>query len=62
MLMTNGLGASLGMIVAQAVVNTYTVNENGIQTGDWTTVWWIFSAYALIVGVAFALIFKPEKR
>ena len=62
MLMTNGLGASLGMIVAQAVVNAYTVNENGIQTGDWTTVWWIFSAYALVVGIAFALIFKPEKR
>lgn len=62
MLMTNGLGASIGMIGAQMVVNAYTVNENGIQTGDWTSVWWIFSAYALVVAVTFAFVFKPEKK
>lgn len=62
MLMTNGIGASVGMIAAQIVVNAFTVNENGIQTGDWTTVWWIFSAYALVVAVVFAGVFKENKQ
>lgn len=62
MLMTNGLGASIGMLGAQTVVNSFTVNESGIQVGDWTSVWWIFSAYALVVAVVFAFIFKPEKK
>lgn len=62
MLMTNGVGASVGMIMAQLVVNSFTVNENGIQTGDWTSVWWIFSAYAFVVAVIFAFVFKPEKK
>lgn len=62
MLMTNGLGASIGMIGAQTVVNSFTVNESGIQVGDWTSVWWIFSAYALVVAVAFALLFRSEKQ
>jgi len=60
MLMTNGIGASVGMIAAQTVVNAFTVNENGIQTGDWTSVWWIFSAYALVVAVTFAFVFKEK--
>ncbi|MBR3066388.1 MAG: MFS transporter, partial [Prevotella sp.] len=53
MLMTNGVGASLGMIAAQAVVN---------NAGSWQAAWYIFAAYALVVGVAFALLFKPEKK
>ena len=70
MLMTNGVGASLGMLGAQAIVNNYThVAEMTVDdltqrftVGDWTTCWYIFAAYALVIGVAFALIFKPEKK
>lgn len=58
MLMTNGIGASLGTLGAQAVVNHYTVN--GIT--DWQTCWYIFAAYALVVGLSFALIFRPKKE
>jgi nucleoside transporter len=62
MLMTNGVGASLGMIAAQAVVNAFTGPEeaNGVMytTGDWSTVWTIFSAYSLVVAILFALIFR----
>jgi NHS family nucleoside permease-like MFS transporter len=52
MLMTNGVGASLGMIAAQAVVN---------NASSWQSAWYIFAAYALVIGLAFALVFKPEK-
>lgn len=58
MLMTNGIGATLGTIGAQAVVNHYIENVNGYMVGDWSTVWYIFAAYALILSIAFALIFK----
>ena len=58
MLMTNGIGATLGTIGAQAVVNHYIDNVNGYMVGDWSTVWYIFAAYALVLSIAFALIFK----
>jgi NHS family nucleoside permease-like MFS transporter len=66
MLMTNGIGATIGTLGAQAVINAYThgevVNDNFYTVGNWQTCWFIFSAFALIVGVSFALVFKPEKK
>lgn len=56
MLMTNGLGASIGVIAAQQVVNTYATSIEG-----WSTAWYIFAAYAFVVGVLFALLFKDSK-
>ncbi|MBD5285465.1 MAG: nucleoside permease [Bacteroides sp.] len=69
MLMTNGLGASFGMIVAGAVVNHFVtpteVNGNVYMTGNWSAPWLIFSAYAVVVVVLFNILFKykhnPEK-
>ena len=58
MLMTNGVGATLGTIGAQAVVNHYIENVNGFMVGDWSAVWYIFAGYALVLSIAFALIFK----
>jgi Na+/melibiose symporter and related transporters len=62
MLMTNGLGATIGTLGAQAVVNRYThsINYEGsfYTVGDWSSVWYIFAAYALIVAILFAVIFK----
>jgi nucleoside transporter len=62
MLMTNGVGASLGMIAAQAVVNAFTgpteVDGAIYTTGDWSSVWFIFAAYSLVVAILFALIFR----
>ena len=57
MLMTNGIGATVGTLSAQAIVNTHTVD--GVT--DWQTCWDIFAAYALLVGVSFALMFRPKK-
>jgi NHS family nucleoside permease-like MFS transporter len=58
MLMTNGIGATVGTLTAQAVVNAHTLN--GVT--DWQTCWFIFAGYALVVGIAFALIFRPSKE
>ena len=62
MLMTNGLGATIGTLSAQAVVNAFTHSEqlNGqfYTVGDWPTIWYIFATYALIVGILFAVFFK----
>ena len=61
MLMTNGLGASVGTILAGQVINHYCHWENGYLMGDWQTCWFIFAGYALVVGVAFAVLFRPKK-
>ena len=58
MLMTNGIGATLGYLGAQAVVTAHT-SEAGTQ---WQTCWFIFASYALVVGVLFAIIFRPKKE
>ena len=57
MLMTNGLGATIGSLAAQEVVDLHTVG--GVT--QWQACWYVFAGYALIVGVAFALIFRPKK-
>lgn len=46
MLMTNGLGASIGTILAGQVINHYCHWENGYLKGDWQTCWFIFAGYA----------------
>ena len=61
-LFTNGLGASLGMIVAQAVVNYATENVNGLTDGDWPWIWMVFSAYALTLCVLFTILFKFDDK
>ena len=66
MLMTNGIGATIGTLGAQAVINAYThgevVNDNFYTVGNWQTCWFIFAGYALVVGVLFALIFKDTTK
>ncbi|MBO4481435.1 MAG: MFS transporter [Bacteroidales bacterium] len=58
MMMTNGLGATIGTLAAGAIVNHFCEWQNGYLLGDWTTCWYIFSAFALVVAVLFAIIFK----
>lgn len=65
-LMTNGIGATVGSVAAQQVVNLFTHQEtiNGATytVGNWGAAWMTFSLYALVIGVAFALIFRPKKE
>ncbi len=62
MMMTNGLGATIGTLAAGEIVNAYCSWEGDYLVGDWQTCWYIFASFALIVGVSFALVFKPEKK
>jgi NHS family xanthosine MFS transporter len=62
MLMTNGVGATVGTLGAQAVVThfVHSIEHNGTYytVGDWSSVWYIFAGYALVVAVLFTFIFK----
>ena len=64
MLMTNGLGATIGTLAAGAVVEAYHVADDvNPQVQNWPTVWYIFAAYAFVVGILFWILFKdPQKK
>ena len=58
-LMTNGVGATVGTLGAQAVVNSYIDMDSSLpQNEQWSHVWFIFAAYALVVAIAFAVLFR----
>lgn len=63
MIMTNGLGATVGTLSAQAIVNHYVYDQPEVaQLEGWRTCWFIFAAYALVVGVAFLFLFKNSAK
>lgn len=63
MLMTNGVGATIGTLVAGQVVNHYVYNPQVTdQISGWETSWYIFAAYALVVAVAFWIVFRDDEK
>ena len=69
MVMTNGVGATIGTLAAQAIVNknVYSLGEAAqfAQIWDgWKTSWYTFAAYALVVAIAFWIFFPktPVKK
>ncbi|MBS7277505.1 MAG: MFS transporter [Bacteroidales bacterium] len=74
MLMTNGLGASIGTWAAGKVVNAFVyipqakAAQAGLDpaavsaAGNWSGAWFTFAAYALVVGVLFAILFKNPAK
>lgn len=64
MIMTNGLGATIGTLGAMAIVNHNVVATEPLemQLHGWRVSWLIFAAYALVVGVAFWIIFRDKKE
>ena len=58
MLMTNGIGASVGTWIAGMIVNRYCSWSDQFLLGNWNMVWFIFASYALVVAVLFAALFK----
>lgn len=63
MIMTNGLGATIGTLGAQQVVNKFVLDvPTEMQIEGWRTSWFIFSAYALIVLALFSISFKGDKN
>lgn len=64
MLMTNGLGATIGTLSAQAVINTLVFSQpEGIaQIKGWETAWYVFAGYAAVVGILFWILFKSPAK
>ncbi len=60
MMMTNGVGATIGTLGAQAVVDRFVFSQPTaeLQVAGWHTSWYIFAAYALVVAVVFAIVFR----
>lgn len=63
-LMTNGIGATVGTLSAQAIVNHFVyhpatagASHELVATG-WQAAWYVFAAYALMVAIVFAIVFK----
>ena len=62
-MMTNGLGAIIGGYASGAVVDAFSVYADGkLVSREWTDIWLIFAAYALVIGILFALVFKYKHR
>ncbi|WP_343606756.1 nucleoside permease [Fluviicola sp.] len=57
MMMTNGVGAILGSYISGIVIDSYFSNGDRL---NWTGIWLTFSAYALIVAVLFAILFRHK--
>ncbi|MDE7410188.1 MAG: MFS transporter [Muribaculaceae bacterium] len=64
MIMTNGLGATIGTLSAGAILENFVFSKPAgmSQIDGWHTSWLIFAAYAFVVGVLFAVIFKENKK
>ena len=70
MMMTKGVAATVGTLVAGEIVNNFCSwqdvlvkgEKQSFLIGDWQTCWFIFAGFALVVGITFALVFKPEKK
>ena len=62
MIMTNGLGATIGTLSAQFVVNHFVYSPAVTDAlGGWRTCWFVFAAYAFVVLVLFTILFKENK-
>lgn len=62
MLMTNGLGASIGTFAAGQVINRL-VGDVSDPAVSWAGAWWVFTLYALVIAIGFMILFKdPQKK
>ncbi|HPB04548.1 MAG TPA: MFS transporter, partial [Bacteroidaceae bacterium] len=61
-MMTNGFGASVGMIAVQYVINGFTYSENiggrFYTLGNWNGAWLTFAGFALLLFVLLLFFFK----
>jgi NHS family xanthosine MFS transporter len=57
MMMTNGFGAILGSVISGYAIDTY-YTFNGVK--DWEAIWLSFAIYALIITIAFSVLFKHK--
>ena len=61
MMMTNGFGSTIGMLVAGEIVNHYQIFSDidpVTKMNGWYNAWAIFAYYALAVAIMFMIVFK----
>ena len=61
MLMTNGIGAVLGNIIAGQVIVTW-FEDPVTLVKDWPGIWMTFAGYALVITILFAILFKETPK
>jgi NHS family xanthosine MFS transporter len=57
MMMTNGFGAIFGSLSSGYLIDHFFTSESG---KDWHNIWLTFAAYALVIAVLFAVLFKHK--
>ncbi len=57
MMMTNGVGAIFGSLSSGYLIDHFFTSEAG---KDWHNIWLTFAAYALVIAVLFAVLFKHK--
>ena len=62
MLMTNGLGATIGTLSAGAIIDHFCSWEGDFLVGNWSTAWYIFAGFAFVVGILFMICFKHKEK
>lgn len=72
MTLTNGAGGFIGSYAAGLVVDKYSqyqqlTNANGelvnqLTNRDWTSIWFVFAAYSIILAIVFFFVFKNKKN
>lgn len=66
MMMTNGIGATVGTLAAGEIVNHYChwvkKGDQSFLLGDWSACWFIFAAFALVVLILFVILFREKKE
>ena len=58
MMMTNGIGAIFGSYTSGIIIEKFFLLSNGAK--DWQNIWLAFAAYALVVAILFAFLFKHK--
>lgn len=58
MMMTNGFGAVMGSLVSGWLIQQYFTHPNGDKM--WHEIWLLFAAYALVIAILFAIMFKHK--
>ncbi len=57
MMMSNGFGAFFGGLISGFVIDKYFTHNN---LRDWHNIWLAFAAYALVIAISFAILFKHK--
>ena len=57
MMMSNGFGAFFGGLISGIVIDNYFTHDGA---RDWHSIWLSFAGYALIIAIAFAIMFKHK--